>query len=146
MNLHDSALVTAVRHNPGTFTALVLCTTLVGCTLFPFKVASPTDPKVQVTREQLNAQIIEFNAKEKAAVDAFYAQAERADKELDRKETFATVGLKTLNDLAASSGLPIPAVLTGVMTLLTGGLALDNRRKDTKLLLANEEPPPKAVP
>lgn len=138
MKFADTGLAIYVRHNPGQVISLVLALTLTGCALFPFKATSPTDGRTAVTRDQLNAEITAFQARQKADLEIFISKANAADATLARKELIATAGFQALTQLAGNPGVAVPTVLAGALTLLTGGLAFDNRRKDTKLLIEKE--------
>lgn len=109
-----------IRKNVWTVLGLLFAMTLAGCQYFwQPKGPSPSNPKEWVTRAQLEAEVIAFDAKVRASYSAIELQEAGVQKVL-----------------SALSGIvsTVPSPWVGVATLGLGalglGLGVDNRRKD----------------
>lgn len=109
-----------IRKNVWTVLAVAASIALAGgCAFFPPKGPSPTDPTKFVTRPQLEAEVIAFEAKTRASLAAIEAQ-----------EMFLQTAMQQLS--AVITAVPGPWSGLGVVALglVTAGLGVDNRRKD----------------
>lgn len=109
-----------IKKNAWTFAAAIVSVGLVGCV--PFlqpKAPSLTDPKRWVTRAEIDAEVIAFEAKAKAS----YATLDAEDRALAK-------GIEFLSGLVQAVPGPWAGVGTAALSILTAGLFVDNRRKD----------------
>lgn len=129
-----------IRKNVWTVLASVASVALAaGCAFFPPKGPSPNDPTKFLTRHQLDAEVLAFQAKVQASYMAIEAQ-----------EAFVQGAMQQLSAFITAVPGPWAGVGASALALLTVGLGVDNRRKDgviqgQKTILKRIEPtePPK---
>src|SRR4051812_18239388 len=94
-----------IRHHKTTVIGLLLSAVLIGCALIQPKTPSVIDPKVKVTRGQLDAEVTAFKAQIDAKVAEFNAKAKAAYADLDNQQA--------VFDLVADSVIGILPTISG---------------------------------
>jgi hypothetical protein len=119
----------AIRHNQATIVAVVLSAMLItwvyGC---QSTAISPFTGK-KSTYTQIQADVNEYIAKRTAEDKAFSEKAKIALADIERQDTFKAELLTALSAYATTT--PAGAVAVPILALLSGGLFLSNRKKDS---------------
>ena len=126
-----SAIARWIRHNQGLFVALLICAGLmvwtIGC---ESKVGSLIEPAKLVTREELQLEIEQEQARLENELAMLQNQAEVKFGKLDREDAIKRQLLE-FGLVAAETGTVNPAGLIGLLTGILGvGVIVDNRIKD----------------
>ena len=128
---------TAIRHNQAVIVAVVLSVMLViwvyGC---QSTAISPFTGK-KVTYVQIQADVNEYIAKRTAEDKAFSEKAKIALADIERQDEFKSALMTMLNAYAATT--PAGAVAVPILALLSGGLFLSNRKKDSIITVKSND-------
>jgi len=120
---------TAIRHNQATIIAAVLSVALIvwiyGC---ESKAESPLTGK-KVNAATIDVDVQTYVAEREAQDKAFAAKANLAYDEISKQDELKRAVLDLFKQYAATT--PVGAVATPVLSLLTAGLFISNRKKDS---------------
>jgi hypothetical protein len=131
-------LKTLADHNRGLFVALILAA-VVACPLACDVTTKSPFTGQTVTREQLAVEV-QLQAKDierrlvalQGASEDVKIKADAAYAEIERKQAKITAALNIITSLTSqfAPGIPVGGIASVVLGLTSGGLFLDNRRKD----------------
>ena len=126
-------LSSAIRHNMGLVVAIVLAVIVLGNVSCDSKIASPIDPTVKLTRDELLLEYDVAMGNIESQLETLERKFVLAERDLDRqdaiKQKVAEIGV-----VLAEGGTVNPAgIAVSLLGLLGIGAVVDNRIKDVRM-------------